>query len=763
MMPERVPLTPDVRRALPPSLFLAAKQTVLLFLFSGWACAASGVAGQVTDPQGKAVAGADVTLVRRSDVFQMEKKTDGQGRFQFPSVEAGEYRLTAEAAGFPAVSRDIRVSGNAVLEADLHFSQLAVQSQSVTVTEEVEDTGIFSPDPASRVLIRQETLDANPGRPGMPISIPGMPVESPAGGIKPPQYFVPGVAGDHGEPIGQFFQVGGYLFPNNLPANAHGNGYADPNVLIPIAIESVQTDGGSYNVREGNNSVNASMIFGLRDRLDPMVRFTADAHDANIVAGWSPASPETRAWVGLELSFGNGFLARPERRKQYKLNGSRVFQFGRHDLTVYGIGYHGFSYLPGLAPIDVRVPGDTIDPRQSEEASSGIAIVNDVWRLTPTRQLQFSGYFRNYYLDVRPNFGDGLIRQSENRTATSQSVNYADRIAGRFSLLVGFDYRREAPHNLDLEKFDEAATAFYPLTSNDITIQFYTPYAAVDGALTRYLHYNAGIRRDEVAFYNRDRLAPDHSFQREQGVISPKGTISFSPEGVTWLPRIALSYGQSFHVDDPRIGTSAIAGGTVISKARSYQLIIRKTAAHTEFKVTLAHVTTAQQLARINNDTGLQEDVGPALIRSMTVSARRDFGVGSLQVLFAKADARDRLTGEPTPEAPRLIGDMLGTIERLPFRLRARGEYEYVGRKPLGDGFDAVPLQEFRGAVIRSFDSKGIDVGINFFLVRGFAGQTLETLALPGEAEPFERITGFRLKSYATVSVTYRFRRANQF
>jgi hypothetical protein len=65
--------------------------------------------------------------------------------------------------------------------------------------------------------------------------------------------------------------------------------------------------------------------------------------------------------------------------------------------------------------------------------------------------------------------------------------------------------------------------------------------------------------------------------------------------------------------------------------------------------------------------------------------------------------------------------------------------------------------------MIRSFDSKGIDVGINLFLVRGFAGQTLETLALPGEAEPFERITGFRLKSYATVSVTYRFRRASQF
>jgi hypothetical protein len=51
----------------------------------------------------------------------------------------------------------------------------------------------------------------------MPVSIPGMPVESPAGGVKPPQYFAPGVAGDHGEPIAMFFWVGGYLSQRRNP------------------------------------------------------------------------------------------------------------------------------------------------------------------------------------------------------------------------------------------------------------------------------------------------------------------------------------------------------------------------------------------------------------------------------------------------------------------------------------------------------------------------------------------------------------------
>ena len=101
------------------------------------------------------------------------------------------------------------------------------------MTADVNDTNVLAPDPALRVFVRQDLLDANPGRPGALVSIPGYPIETASSGIKAPQYFAPGVAGDHGEPIAQFIAVGGYLVPNNLSANAHGNGYADPNIFVP--------------------------------------------------------------------------------------------------------------------------------------------------------------------------------------------------------------------------------------------------------------------------------------------------------------------------------------------------------------------------------------------------------------------------------------------------------------------------------------------------------------------------------------------------
>jgi hypothetical protein len=248
---------------------------------------AAELTGALTDPQARPVRAATLRLER--------------------PIDPGEYRLTAEYPGFPIVIRTISIAATTQIE-NIQFSQLAAQNQSVTVSADVSDAGLFVPDPAQRIMIRDETLDANPGRPGMPISIPGMPVESPAGGVKPPQYFVPGVAGDHGEPIAMFFRIGGFLFQNNLPANAHGSGYADPNVIIPIAIETIETDGGAFNVREGNNSVNAAIVFGLRDRLDPIVRLTADYRDLNLVTAWSPFDPADKSWIGVEVSYGNGYL-----------------------------------------------------------------------------------------------------------------------------------------------------------------------------------------------------------------------------------------------------------------------------------------------------------------------------------------------------------------------------------------------------------------------------------------------------------------------
>jgi hypothetical protein len=180
-------------------------------------------------------------------------------------------------------------------------------------------------------------------------------------------------------------------------------------------------------------------------------------------------------------------------------------------------------------------------------------------------------------------------------------------------------------------------------------------------------------------------------------------------------------------------------------------------------KLTLGHVTSSAELAKIDPDTGLQFNEGPSRLRFLTVAVRRDFSQGSLLATFSKADARDLDTGEPTPEAPRTLFDLLGTIQKLPLHLQARGEFEYVGTKPLGTGCLAnlnaectgTPVKEFRGAVVRPFVNGRFTAGVNFLVTSGYTGQTTENF-YPSDVQ---EVVGVRLPSYLSISLTYRFGR----
>ena len=728
-------------------------RTLVYYLFLIYSAWAATITGTVRDPDGRPVGGATVRIDTSGGA-----KTGEDGEFCLRVDAHGQAVLSAESDGFTPVRQSVNIGGD--LNIDLSFTQAVPYRVSITVAADLNDGDILNPDPAARMDIRQEILDANPGRPGAPVSIPGLPVETSAGGIKAPQYFAAGVAGDHGESIAQFFQVGSYLVPNNLSANAHGNGYADPNPIVPAIIESVLTDGGAFNVREGNHSVNLAVTYAFRSRLEPFVTITADYRDVDLAAGWSPPALGKHAWVALETSYGNGFLNTLEHRQQQKINGYRVFDIGRHQLTLFAIGYFGQSKIPGLTPLDAKGLGDTIDSRQRAQSHTGEFAANDIWRMGGGSEVHFSGFFRTYNLGLYSNFGDGLIRQSEFRTAAGGQANYIKKLSERISVMAGVDYSREAPRRLDLDRYESTDTAVYgpfqKVTANDVTLNFVSSYASVDGRPARWLRYNLGWRRDQIGFDNYDRMDPANSLHRWTGVNSPKATLSLIAPGTLPLPSVSFSAGEAFITNDPRVGAGGLRG-TPVSRAHAYQMVVSKTVLGTELHVTLGRVTQEQSLAKIDPDTGLQFDQGPGRNRYITVAARRRFRLGMLQASVSKADARNVTDGTPLPEAPRLIFDVLGVIERLPWHLQARGEFEEVGRKPLGDGFVSVPVKEFRGALMRPFLNGRLNAGANFLLARGFTGQTTETLALPGEAYAFERIVGVRMRPYATLTFTYRF------
>jgi len=712
------------------------------------------LSGKILDPQGVPVAKAQIKLRNQAGSVITESTSDTQGNFGLEAVQ-GSYQLVAESESFVDIVQDVSLGAGDHKEVTLQFRQLVSVLQAITVVSSAPSA--LTPDPAQTVVVHDQVLDANPGRPGAPISIPGLPIETASGGIKAPQYFAPGVAADHGETIAQFFQIANFLFPNNLPANAHGNGYSDPNVLIPPTIEGVTVDGGAFNVRQGNHSVDLAATYIPRQRFNDFVQLTGDVHDIDLMAGWSPGNPQTDAWLAGELSFGNGLLARPENRQQYKLNGFRVFGVGRHQLTIFGIGYYGFSYVPGLIPIHVPVPGDTIDDRQSDTTHNILLVATDNWKLNDRQQFSFSAFYRNYALQLRSNFGDGLIQQSENRNVVGGQTTYIQSIRPWLSWLAGVDLRRDAPRNLDLKHIDDNGI-FQPVTSNNLTLSFIEPFLALDGSASRYIHFDVGFRQEEVWMNNQDLLNPQNSFDKLASLTLPKATVTFLIPQHPVLPVVAFSYGESFHTEDPRIGDGT-SQPSLLAPSSAYQLRFSSTIKQMQFSVTLRRTSNAQELAKIDPDTGLQEDVGPSLNKAIVVSLQRNFSHGAFYISYAQADARDTQTGQPVPEAPRNIWDAVASENKLPFHLQVRGEFEFVKAKPLGDGFVGVPVYEVRGALLRPFLENRMSIGVNFLIASGYTGQTLETIPSQPDPCPVECVVGVQLKSYVSASWTYYFKK----
>lgn len=737
---------------------LAAGLALFLLIFSSHSIATSTaiLSGRIEDACGVAPSDRSLSQSAHASCPGVSGATVAAGSTATISDKNGNFRLQLAAGDYKlVVTADARgpITLPVTVSADTKLTIQLAPISTATVVASVDEAG---PAISSHFYSADELPSPNPGRPGTPVSLPGLPAETASGGIKAPQYFAPGVAGDHGEPIAQYVRIGDSMVPNNLPANAHGNGYADPNLLIAASVAGADTDAGVFDTRHGNNAENLAVTYELRPRLQPFLQLSGDSRNFDVVSGWSPADRQRGAWLGLEMAGGDGYLNLPEHRRQYKINGERSFAFDRHQLTLFGAGYYGTSRIPGLVPIDLRLPQDTIDPRQSGRTHTELLVVSDTWQLAEDRRLQFSGYFRTYALSLVSDFGDGLIRQSEFRTVQGGNTAYQQHLTHSISLATGFDLRRDAPRDSELSHLSNAGT-FQPVTRNDFTIVDAAAYVSLNGSLSRYFSYTIGLRRDNISFDNLDRLVPSNSYQAHSGVTSPRATISFRVPA-KHMPTLAFSVGQGFHTNDPRTRQDS-GRSTPIATSHAYQLVATENFKATDFRLTLVRVSSSSQLAKLDADTGLQENVGPSLVRSLTASVQRRFAFGTLQASFARAMATELLSRQDVPEAPRLIWDISGTVTRLPWHMRAAGGLEYVGRKPLGEGFTAVPVRELRGSITRPFMSGRFDAGLYFQLASGYTGQTIESLRVGDELAGMERIVGVRNPAYAGVSLNWHFRR----
>jgi hypothetical protein len=216
-------------------------------MWCAWA-ADVGVSGTVVDSSGAAIAGAAVQVQSANRTVLRTTESDTNGSFTISGLPAGNYRLVVSHADFE--TKEIPATIGTEAPAPFRIS-LALGSVSTTVNVQgrADDlTGVAQS--ATQGTVGQTELEDRPIlRSGEVLeTVPGVIITQHAGGGKANQYFIRGFNLDHGTDFAVFLDD----MPLNLPSHAHGEGYADMNIVIPELVQRVNYEKGPYYADVGD-------------------------------------------------------------------------------------------------------------------------------------------------------------------------------------------------------------------------------------------------------------------------------------------------------------------------------------------------------------------------------------------------------------------------------------------------------------------------------------------------------------------------------
>jgi hypothetical protein len=109
--------------------------TILLAIAANGQTGTSSVKGTVFDPQGRAVAGATVTIINNEKSFTRNQTTNEEGAFNFSAVPPGTYRIEVEGSGFKKTALEtVHALVDKPSEADVHL-EIGNVTETITVTD----------------------------------------------------------------------------------------------------------------------------------------------------------------------------------------------------------------------------------------------------------------------------------------------------------------------------------------------------------------------------------------------------------------------------------------------------------------------------------------------------------------------------------------------------------------------------------------------------------------------------------------------------
>lgn len=458
-----------------------------------------------------------------------------------------------------------------------------VESMPSVIVVGKADNLLGETDTASKGRATQEDFLSRPllRRGEILETIPGMTITQHAGGGKANQYFLRGFNLDHGTD----FAISIDGMPVNFRSHAHGQGYADLNILIPELVEGIDYAKGTYTAADGDLSSAGSANFLLWDVL-PQNILTLEYGSYNyvraLVAGTLPvkagvAKEQLGLTYALEHTYYDGPWANPEDLTRW--NGQLRLFAGDEDegWSITYMGYRGewisTDQIPGRAIGTLLGRFGTLDP-----TAGGISTrhsLNAEWhRREGDVVTRVNVYAIHYSLELFSNFtyfmdfpppgpplGD-QFEQSENRWVFGGQVarTWENReVFGKpAELTIGLQTRHDVIDGIGLYR-TQARARHATVRVDDIFQSSAGIYAEMTQFWAPWFRTVLGIRGDVFHFDVSSTLGAN-SGSDWAGLVNPKFSAIFGPWHETEL---YLNFGTGFHSNDARGVTTTVDPGAL--------------------------------------------------------------------------------------------------------------------------------------------------------------------------------------------------------
>lgn len=393
-------------------------------------------------------------------------------------------------------------------------------------------------------------------------AVPGVIITQHAGGGKANQYFLRGFNLDHGTD----FAISIDGMPVNMRTHAHGQGYADLNLLIPEMVERMDYTKGVYSARNGDLSSAGSADFRLFNELPAgIVSLTWGEHNywRALAADTLHLGENRKLTLALEYNTYDGPWVLPEDFQRW--NGLARYFHGTADnhVAVTLMGYHGewqsSDQIPDRAIRDGRIPRlGYVDPttggdsqRYSLNAEFLSTNGSDVWRGNVYGFYYDLNLFSNftYFLDA-PARGD-QFEQAEQRWVIGGELarDWKDRqfLGSPTRFTVGIQTRHDFIDPIGLYKTEEQER-FRTVREDTVYEGSAGIYAEAETRWNDTFRTTIVLRGDAFAFDVSSNNARNSGGEVD-ALLSPKFSAVLGPWKET---EFYFNLGTGFHSNDAR-------------------------------------------------------------------------------------------------------------------------------------------------------------------------------------------------------------------